>query len=245
MELLNDLAEYIFFGLYALVLGLAVYRFPRYYDTPARFLPVFFAYTLLTETVGIIVRDYDAFSIVIREMYYNNNWLIYNIYGLVLVIFFYFLYYRYITALRLDWVKAVGLGLFIGVGLWNAWQYDFSTVSQAFAYTVGGLLLIASSAGYLLQEFHLADRNLVWKDLLVWISIGLLVFHLGYLPINYHRFLVAAGEAEYAAWTRPLHLALIYWMYGCFLVGFIRMTRLRKPGNRYRNGNGGQNGSRP
>lgn len=245
LELLDDLAEFVFFGLYALVLGLAVYRFPRYYDTPARYLPVFFAYTLLTETVGIIVRDYDAFSIVIREMYYNNNWLIYNIYSLVLVVFFYILYHRYITALRMDWVKAAGLGLFVGVSLWNAWRHDFSTVSQAYAYTAGGVLLIVSSAGYLFQEFHLANRDLFWRDLLVWISIGLLVFHLGYLPINLHRFQVAVGEAEYAAWTRPAHLALIYCMYGCFLVGFIRMKRLRKPGNRNHGGNGGNNGSSP
>uniref|UniRef100_UPI003D324891 hypothetical protein n=1 Tax=Robiginitalea biformata TaxID=252307 RepID=UPI003D324891 len=42
-ELLDDLAEFVFFGLYDLVLGLAVYRFPRYNDTPARYLPVFYA----------------------------------------------------------------------------------------------------------------------------------------------------------------------------------------------------------
>lgn len=239
MELLNDLAEYIFLGLYVLVLVLAVYRFPRYYDTPARYLPVFFAYTLLTETVGMIVRDYEDFSIVIREMYFNNNWLIYNIYSLVLILFFFILLHRYITAVRMGWLRAAGIGMVFGLSLWNAWQHDFATVSQVYAYSGGGLLLITLSAGYLAQEFHLAVRKLFWRNLLVWISLGLLVFNLGYLPINYHRYLAATGEVEYAAWTRPIHLGLIYIMYGCFLVGFIRMNQLGKPGNRYRNGNGG------
>ncbi|MBC2839770.1 hypothetical protein [Robiginitalea sp. SC105] len=238
MELLDTLWEYSFFGLYAGVLAMAVIRFSRYYDTPARYLPILLAYTLVTEAIGIIVRDYEEFSIVIKELYYNNNWLIYNVYAIVLIGFFYYLYHAYIVAFRITWLKAGGLGLFIAVSIWNAWQYDFATVSQVFAYGVGGLLLIVLSALYLLQEYRFAIRNQLKYNLLVWLSLGLLLFNLGYVPVNYLRFLVAAGVMEYPAWIRPLHLGLIYGMYGCFLLGFLLMKKLRQPGNYGSNGNG-------
>ena len=43
-----------YYILYAAVVGVSIWKYPRYYDTPVRYLPILFMYTLLTEIIGIV-----------------------------------------------------------------------------------------------------------------------------------------------------------------------------------------------
>ncbi len=235
--------------MYAVTLALSVARFPRYFDTPMRYLPILFAYTLLTETIGLIIRDSDDFSIVIHELYYNNNWLIFNIYLLIYFGFFFYIYHRYITTVAFRGLKIAGLGFFIAVCIFNAWQYDFTTVSQVWSFWAGSLVTGVMAVLYLMQEWRYGDRPRLKHNLLIWLSLGFLIFNLGYMVVRYLKFLVVHDGMEYYGWIHPLYVGLIYVEYACFITGLVLMHKMRQPGcpvngiylNGNRNGNGNEN----
>ena len=217
-------------GLYAFALLLSLVRFSRYYDTPLRFLPLLLAYTLLTETIGALIRDTQEYSLFVEEHFLNNNWLIFNLYTLVEFAFFFWVYHNYLTAYKIRWLKPAGLTLFVLASLVNAWLYDFRTVSQVFAYWASGLVLGLFALLYLIQEFGHAPRGAPWRNLLVWLSLGFSVFNLVYIPVSYLRFQVVHANMPYYSWIRPVHLSAIYIMYGCFVLGLIIMDRMKTPG---------------
>lgn len=220
-----------FLILYLLVVVASLWKYPRYYDTPLRYLPILLMYTLLTEVMGVIIRDDPNFSINLSEFYYNNNWLIFNIYNLIFFLYFGYVYGLYLTGSVWKKTARAGLVLFIAASLINAFMEDFRVFSQLYAYTVGGILMIVLAWAYLRQQYRLRQRIPLHSNLLVWISLGILVFYMGYLPIKYIRSLAAKLElVSMPELIRPLHLGLILFMYGCFLMGLLRLHRMKKPG---------------
>jgi hypothetical protein len=91
-------------------------------------------------------------------------------------------------------------------------------------YFTGAILLIVS---IILYFKHLRFANGSWfvqSNLLSWLSIGILIFLAGYLPIIIlGHFNIVAGE-DYQI-IRRFHLLLILVMYCCFIVGFIKVRR--------------------
>lgn len=218
--------------LYVVVFATSLWRYPAYFQTPLRWLPVLLMYTLLTETLGLIIRLNPDFSIVFREVYYNNNWLIFNVYSLLFFLYFYFVYSRYLKGKGAQVLLRYG-GLAYGVAaLLNGILDDFQTQSQVYAYGVGALVLMGSALAYLRQELEAGGPIPVGRNLLVWISAGIFLFYLGYTPIKYLKYLVVNGHSSfYPTWMGPVHFGLIYTLYGCFLLGFLRMQPMKPPHN--------------
>ena len=217
-----------FILLYAVVVGVSIWKFPKYYDSPLRFLPVLLMYTLLTEIAGAVLRDDEAYSLLLKEFYFNNNWLIYNIYNFVFFAYILYVYHAYFRSAR--WRKLAGWGaaLFFLTSVVNAFLQDFFTVSQLYAYGLGGLLMIVFSGKYLAQEYPRRREVPFWRNLLVWISGGIFVFYLGYLPVKYLRYGIAYQLLDPIPYITEVHTTLIMLMYGAFLAGFLLMARMRK-----------------
>ena len=96
---------------------------------------------------------------------------------------------------------------------------------QLFADTFGSFLLIFCAIYYILENKSSPD---VFRNLLFWISIGLLVFQIVYTPINIiYSYITKENEALYYQ-LRPFHEAVLYFMYSCFILGFLFM----KPQNK-------------
>ena len=220
-----------FLILYVIVVAASLWRYKKYYDTPLRYLPILLMYTLLTELVGTIIRDNAEYSIHLTEFYYNNNWLIFNIYSLIFFFYFLYLYRTYLKAPFWKSLSWIGTGMFILASGINALIDDFRIFSQIYAYTVGALMLIVLSWAYLRQQYRKRNLMPLKSNLLVWISAGVLLFHVGYLPIKYIRSGVAKLEMVQSMLSliRPIHLGLIVCMYGCFLIGFLLMRRMKQP----------------
>lgn len=216
--------------LYVVVFAASLWRYPAYFQTPLRWLPVLLLYTLLTETLGMVIRINPDFSIVFREAYYNNNWVIFNIYSLLFFPYFLLVFHRYLKGKEARALLRYG-GLAYGVAfLLNAVFDDFQTQSQVYAYAVGALVLMVGALAYLRQEVRAGVPVPVHRNLLVWVSAGIFLFCLGYTPIKYLKYLVANGYSDYyPTWIRPLHFGLIYVLYGCFLLGFLWMRPLKAP----------------
>jgi hypothetical protein len=216
--------------LYVVVFATSLWRYPAYFQTPLRWLPVLLMYTLLTETLGLVIRLNPDFSIVFREVYYNNNWLIFNVYSLLFFLYFYFVYHRYLTGKKVRALLRYG-GLAYGVAaLLNGVFDDFLTQSQVYAYAVGGLVLMGMALAYLWQEHRAGGPVPVSRNLLAWISAGIFVFYLGYTPIKFLKYLVVnAHTSFYPTWVGPVHFGLIYALYGCFFLGLLRMQPMKPP----------------
>lgn len=155
--------EVSFMAMYAMTLLLSVIRFPKYYETPLRYLPVLLAYTLLTEGIGMVIRDNPEYSLFLQELYYNNNWLIFNVFSLIYFGFYFYVYYHY---LRYKWILP-GVGLYALAVLLNAIVDDFRVVSQVYSYGVGSLLLIPMAFQYLRKERRSRKNGPMGRNLLV------------------------------------------------------------------------------
>ncbi|WP_297793878.1 hypothetical protein [uncultured Eudoraea sp.] len=221
--MLDSILEYIYLPLYGIVLLLSLWRYPRYYDTPLRFLPVLLMYTFLTEILGQFIRENDEISLIFKEIYYNNNWLIFNIYNIVFFLYFYFVYYSYVSNKNHRKLIKAGAVVFLVISIVNLFFQSFATKPQLASYIAGALILISCIFFY---RRHLKKHfgvSFLKRDLLSWLSLGILIFYVGYLPIKISRNYPELYE--FGTWLREAHLILIVAMNVCFAYGFINMRR--------------------
>ena len=117
-----------------------------------------------------------------------------------------------------------GIIAFVIVSIINLSFQDFYIDPQNFAIITGSLFTVASALLYVVQ---LNKNNKVsnTKDLLFWISIGIIFFHCCY-PITMYIL-----SFEYDIYTSiglsAFHYFSISILYSCFIVGFIKMRRAK------------------
>ncbi|WP_209404326.1 hypothetical protein [Pseudozobellia sp. WGM2] len=97
--------------------------------------------------------------------------------------------------------------------------------SQTFTYVVGGVILIVC-IGFYLKEL-LKNKRVIFFDnnVLVWISSGLLVFYIGYLPIKVSRYIHFINQTTEAPNVRLAQYGLIILMYLLIIIGFIKQKK--------------------
>ncbi|MBC2839771.1 hypothetical protein H7F20_10540 [Robiginitalea sp. SC105] len=218
--------KYPFLPVYLATVILSVWRYPRYFDTVLRFLPIFFMYTLVTEITGVVTYEFVDFSIFLNELFSYYNWLIYNVYLIVFCGYFYFVLYRVIP-----W-RAARIGILAGsvlvalTALINPLYQSFQYEVQLGTYIAGSTILILSAGCYLAYRRSVSGRWFTDRDLLSWISVGIILFYSGFIPITIIRNTYAVTETVNPAVNRILQF-LIFAMYGCFLAGLWRMRRQR------------------
>ena len=228
--LFDILGKQPFILIYAAAVVCSLIRYPRYYDTPLRFFPVLLMYNLLTEILGTRILNDNEWSIVLTDFYYNINWLVYNIYAIIHILYLLYLFHAYLEHPKLRKAIVAGAAFYGVVSIANMFIHDFFNQSQLYAYTLGGLLLIVFSISYLRQEFRKQEvRGLRLHNLLIWISLGTLVFFVGYTPLKIYRSFMDNDPSAALEWIRYAHMGLIYFMYACLLAGFLLMGRMKKP----------------
>src|SRR5690606_21808792 len=225
MELLDAILENTYKPLYAITLLIALIKYPKYYNSLLKFFPVLLMYTFLTETLGYITKNYEEYQISIYTAYVNHNVIIYNIYNLVFFSYFLYVYRNSINNQKYKENIRYGSILFYMIALINPFFQSFKLESQFFTYIAGGLLIIYCTILFLMEN-RKEQENFHYKyTALKWISIGLLIFYGGYIPIRasrYYNYLY--GITEYVHFRR-IHLALICILYLCFIIGLLRMRR--------------------
>jgi len=218
------LSNNYFFLLYFAALLLSILRYRQYYDTILKYLPVLIAYTVLSEVLGFAVRNFDEIQIVYKEEYYYYNTLIFNIFDIIFYLYFLSIYRKVLVSnIRKKFVK-LGILLFIVVSVINLFLQNFYVDPQNYAIIVGSLFTVASAFIYLLQ---LQKDNVIQKtnNLLFWISIGIIFFHLCY-PLTMYIL-----SFKYELYTNlkiaQFHYFSIAVLYTCFIIGFIKVKRTK------------------
>ncbi len=223
--LLDIFLENAFIPFYGLVVALALWRYPRYYDTPLRYFPVLLMYTFLNELLGTITRNNDSVILLLKDIYQTNNWVIFNIYNIIFFLYFFYVYRQYISDMRRKkWILWGGF-FFLTITVINVFFQSFFSLPQLYAYSAGSAVLLCC---ILLYYEHLRKTEGVYfikRDLLSWVGAGMLIFYSGYVPIKLIRYYYASQDIDENPVVRRIHLFLILIMYLFFAIGFIRMRR--------------------
>lgn len=228
MILLDSFLEHAFIPMYGITLLVALWHYPKYYSSSLKFFPVLLLYTLLSELLGFLVREYDQFSLILDNLFQNYNWVIFNVYNLVFFLYFFYVFRLHLKQSWHHWYLLASTVLLVMVSVYNAMKYNFLLESQIYSYLTGGVLLLGAIGLYFRQQYLEYGHWFHQRDLLSWLSLGMLIFYSGYMPIKVMHYYAALYLMDYNPVTRRVHLLLILLMYACFITGFVRMGRQRQ-----------------
>lgn len=221
MELLKS-DYYLLFYACALLFSLMNYK--KYFDTVLKFLPIIIVYTFLSEILGVLIRDYKDFELIFKEGYSSYNQVIFNIYYLVFFLYFYFVYFRTIKNSSFKKNLHFGSLVFIAAMVINSFFQNALVMPLIYGHSIGSVVLIYCIINYFL-ELKSKTRKLLSQNLLFWVSLGLLIFYFVY------PFVLFIGFFDYELYQklnlRRVHHISISLMYSCFIIGFIKMKRMK------------------
>lgn len=221
------LLKYPFLPVYLFAVLVALWRYPRYFDTQMRYFPVLLMYTLATEILGVLTIEYNEISLFVNDLFRNYNWLIYNIYLILFTLYFMHVYYQVIHKTSHRRMILLAAGSFLFVCALNLLFQSFRYEMQLAAYLAGSVVLVLASVLYLIHRRARSGRWFSDRDLLSWVSLGLAVFYSGFIPVTLIRNYNSLYQIADPAVVRIVLQGLIIAMYGCIIVGFLRMRNLR------------------
>jgi len=214
-------------ALYAITWIFSIIKLPKYFDSTLKYLPIIIGYTLFNEILGALIYNIEDFTLFSEEEYSSYTLFIYNIYDLIFFSFFFYIYWKSIANNGAKTKIKNGALLFILSLVVNAIIVNPMKYELWYAYVIGSIFLIISSILYL-KSLKLKSGSVgISTNLLFWISIGLLIFHVGYMPITIYKNSNLNITVDDYANVKIVHIALIVIMYTCFIIGFLRMKRFK------------------
>lgn len=201
-------------ALYAIVFIFSIIKFPLYKNTPLKVLPLILLFTLLAESLGMYIK----------HVYGPPNAIIYNIYY-----FFYFSLFMYIFMKVIEDAK---FKKYIKIGIAVYWLFytgdwvftDFINSGFVISYIAGAAILIFCIILYYISILQSSLVLVIKNDLLFWISVGLFLFYIGYLPIKIIRTWFYKPDSFFEI-LLVIQFSLIIIMYLFFLTGFQWMKK--------------------
>lgn len=217
--MLADILLDPFLQLYFVTILVSLLKYTKYFDSQLKYLPILLTYIFLTELLGLIIKLDPNKNPFITGFYSNYNYIIFYLYDFIFYGYFYYLFWFYTKNERLKKIIFIGSFLFILISIINATFKSIVTERQLFSYTFGGLLLIISAFLYILENFKKVNFK---KSLLFWMSVGLIIFHIGYIPINITYSQITRENIDLYYHLLPIHKIVVFAMYACFIYGFIQ-----------------------
>lgn len=222
-SIVHSLLEMGYKPIYAITLMVALWRYPKYYDTPLRFLPILYLYTFLNEVLGYLIKSNEDLALTFTNL--TDNSAIYNLYTIISYLYYYYIFWSF--SKNTDFRRNIVYGalVFLTSCVINIFLQHFVSDSQTLSYLVGGCILLYCTISFL-RSFRAVPQNFALKqNLLFWISLGLTIFYMGYLPIKLLRFYNSIHDLSEDPVIRTIHLSLILMMYLLFIIGFLKMRR--------------------
>jgi len=206
--------QYAHLAVYAIVFVVSLIKFPLYKDTSLKVLPIILLFTLLTESVGrFIVYQYGP-----------PNVIIYNIYYFFYFSLFYYVFMKVIEEEKFKKYIKIGIVLYWLFYVWDWFFTDFINQGFLVSYFAGAGILILCIILYYISILQSSLVLLIKNDLLFWISVGLFLFYIGYIPIKIIRTLFYKPNSFFEL-LMVIQFSLIIIMYLFFLTGFLWMKK--------------------
>jgi hypothetical protein len=215
LETTVTILQNTFLALYAIVFVISIIKFPLYKSTPLKFLPLIYFFTMITEYVGKYMKDVIEF---------HNNYIVFNIYYLIHFSFLFYVFLEMIDDNRFK--KYIKIGLVI---LWLFFLSDLiftGIFNDSFTrtYIAGAGILIYCIILYYISILQSSLVLVVKNDLLFWVSVGLFLFYIGYLPIKIIKTWFYEAD-DFFNLLLVIQFSLIIVMYLFFLIGFLWMKK--------------------
>lgn len=202
--------------LYASVFVISLIKFPLYRHTTLKLLPIILFLTMVTEYLGYYLKD------VVYDIPLNK--FIYNLYYLIHFSFFFYIFMKMIENDRFK--KNIKIGLVV---FWVFFLSDFvfaGIFQSSFArtYIAGAAILIFCIILYYISILQSSLVLVIKNDLLFWISVGLFLFYIGYIPIKIIKTWFYKPDSFFE-FLLVIQFSLIIVMYLFFLTGFLWMKK--------------------
>lgn len=224
MEILEFLKNNYFVIIYGVTLFFSLIRYRRYFDSILKYLPILIAYTLLTEILGYYILEYEEFQIIYIEKYAFNNSIVYNIFDIIFFMYFFYIFWFAVENSNNKKIIQYGSIFFIIASLINLFFQKFWLFPQIYSIIAGSTVLVLCTLLYL-KELNKKSKNISKQNnLLFWICIGLVVFY------PFYPVFIIIGQYHYKLYSQLFkipHHALIALMYIFFIIGFIKMHRMK------------------
>ncbi|WAC03523.1 hypothetical protein N7U66_08600 [Lacinutrix neustonica] len=149
----------------------------------------------------------------------RNNSLLYNVYHLINFTFLFTLFRTYIKEnIHKKWITAFAITYIACFFLNLIWQ-NYLIEIQTIPFIIGAVFIIISITFYFLEVLKTDKVLYVSKNLLFWISIGLLLYFVGKIPTrivrNYWENITYYEDILIAEYILSIVMNI------CFIIGFI------------------------
>ncbi len=202
--------------LYLVVFAVSIYKFPLYKHSALKYIPVILLLTVLTEFVGSYIKNvYKGIP---------SNVIIYNVYYLFYFSFFLYVFSKIIENKKFKNYIKVFIGVFWLFYLGDLFLTDITRESFVRSYIVGAGGLVLSIILYYISILQSSLVLIVKNELLFWVSVGLFLFYVGYIPIKIMKSWFYQHD-NFFELLLIIQFSLIIVMYVFFLIGFLWMKK--------------------
>ncbi len=223
--MLEYLLNNYFLLLYFLALVLSIIKYRYYYDSVLKYLPILLAYTLMNELLGLLVRDVDEIQIIYNETYYNYNAIIFNIFDIIFFLYFFYIYRNTIRNRQIQNITLYGAVVLAISCIVNLYLQSFYVEPQSYAIIVGAVILLTNAIAFLIELNQSNQKSLVKRNLLFWISMGIVFFYSIY-PIT--MYLISFHFDLYTTYNFTLiHNTSIGIFYAFIIIGLVLMKKYK------------------
>lgn len=150
----------------------------------------------------------------------QNNF-IYNVITSLQYVFYFVLYFKTLrNVVYKRWIMRFLIGFIISVIINFMWIQKLSVTAafHSYTFTIGAIFLIITIGLFLIEILNTEKVLNFTRDLMFWISVGLLVFYTGIIP-----FIISLNLLPAMLSTDGLTIVFItlnFLMYSCFMLGF-------------------------
>ncbi|MCT8340858.1 hypothetical protein MG296_12395 [Flavobacteriaceae bacterium TK19130] len=209
----DNVFQYVVLAFEGIAALTAILFYKNYKHTVLKYLPWLLTYVILNELFGRQVYEW-----------FGNNIVLYNVYNIIYYLYFYFVFWN--VSRRSDfrnWIVA-SIAVYCTASFINPFISDFRTQTQLLAYILGACILIFCIILYYIELLSSSKILNIKRELLFWISVGLLLFYVGYIPIKLTRHYFTSSVDLYVTLLNVQRILVII-MNSCFIIGFVWTRR--------------------
>lgn len=185
---------------------IGVLNFKKFRASTLKYFVFFIGYVLISEIIANSLSVQKISTVVVNNSYFVGSNL-----------FYLFFYSRILTKLKYKKLAYIFAGVFVlSVFMNTIFFQTFINAIQTYSLILG-MLFVSILIILFFSEIMNSDKILVLKKLTIfWISIGVLLFNLGIIPV-----LVVGELIQWSGIFDYILLLLNVLMYGCFIIGFL------------------------
>jgi len=204
-----------------IALATSIIYYPRYNKTYQRYFLHLMAFVVLVELSGFLLSSYEnGDQGLLKQWTGLDSRFIYNVYIIGSFLFFFY-WFSQILEKHQTLVSLFTIGFGISI-VYCILFIGFFDLIWLLPILVGGVFTIILSCLWYAQKLTSDDAFNFLRSQKFWIVTGLLIFHLGIIPLLYFQnYVIRVFPMSYGAIIMSLNIIL----YGCITFSFLCLPK--------------------